>query len=199
VTAFGRTGTWFAVEHDGAVPDVVTFGKGIGGGVLPLSGMVATRSIREVVGSSPSGFSYGHTFSGYPLGCAVGCAVIDTIEEEGLVAAAAAKGDRIRAELERMAAAHPMMAAIRGRGLLQGIELRHPQTGERFAEGDRVSGRVVRAARERGLMIYACPTPVLNRHMDAVMLAPPLIISDAEIDEMLETVDEAVGAVESTL
>jgi adenosylmethionine-8-amino-7-oxononanoate aminotransferase len=199
VTAFGRTGTWFAVEHDGAVPDVVTFGKGIGGGVLPLSGMVATRSIREVVGSSPSGFSYGHTFSGYPLGCAVGCAVIDTIEEEGLVAAAAAKGDRIRAELERMAAAHPMMAAIRGRGLLQGIELRHPQTGERFAEGDRVSGRVVRAARERGLMIYACPTPVLNRHMDAVMLAPPLIISDAEIDEMLETVDEAVGAVESAL
>jgi adenosylmethionine-8-amino-7-oxononanoate aminotransferase len=199
ITAFGRTGSWFAVEHDGARPDIVTFGKGIGGGVIPLSGMVATRTVREVVGSSPSGFSYGHTFSGYPLGCAVGCAVIDTIEDEGLVDGAAVKGGRIRAELERMAAAHPMMAALRGRGLLQGIELRNPATGERFAESERISGRVARAARERGLMIYSCPTPILNRHMDAVMVAPPLIISDAEIDEMLEKLEASIGAVESAL
>jgi adenosylmethionine-8-amino-7-oxononanoate aminotransferase len=199
ITAFGRTGRWFAVEHDGALPDIVTFGKGIGGGVIPLSGMVATRAVREVVGSSPTGFSYGHTFSGYPLGCAVGCAVIDTIEDEGLVAGAAGKGERIRAELERMASAHPMMAALRGRGLLQGIELRHPATGERFAESERISARVARAARESGLMIYSCPTPIVNRHMDAVMLAPPLIISDAEIDEMLEKLEASIGAVESTL
>jgi taurine---2-oxoglutarate transaminase len=196
---FGRTGRWFAVEHDGALPDIVTFGKGIGGGVIPLSGMVATRTVREVVGSSPTGFSYGHTFSGYPLGCAVGCAVIDTIEDEGLVAGAAGKGERIRGELERMASAHPMMAALRGRGLLRGIELRHPVTGERFAESERISGRVARAARERGLMIYSCPTPIVNRHMDAVMLAPPLIISDAEIDEMLEKLEASIGAVESAL
>ena len=199
ITAFGRTGRWFAVEHDGALPDIVTFGKGIGGGVIPLSGMVATRAVREVVGSSPTGFSYGHTFSGYPLGCAVGCAVIDTIEDEGLVAGAAGKGERIRAELERMASAHPMMAALRGRGLLQGIELRHPATGERFAESERISARVARAARESGLMIYSCPTPIVNRHMDAVMLAPPLIISDAEIDEMLEKLEASIGAVESAL
>jgi adenosylmethionine-8-amino-7-oxononanoate aminotransferase len=199
ITAFGRTGRWFAVEHDGVLPDVVTFGKGIGGGVIPLSGMVATRTVREVVGSSPTGFSYGHTFSGYPLGCAVGCAVIDTIEDEGLVAGAAEKGDRIRAELERMASTHPMMAALRGRGLLQGIELRHPATGERFAESERISGRVARAARERRLMIYSCPTPIVNRHMDAVMLAPPLIIADAEIDEMLEKLEASIGAVESAL
>jgi adenosylmethionine-8-amino-7-oxononanoate aminotransferase len=198
-TEFGRTGSWFAVEHDGALPDIVTFGKGIGGGVIPLSGMVATRTVREVVGSAPSGFSYGHTFSGYPLGCAVGCAVIDTIEDEGLVDGAAEKGERIRAELERMASAHPMMAALRGRGLLQGIELRNPATGERFAESERISGRVARAARERGLMIYSCPTPILNRHMDAVMVAPPLIISDAEIDEMLEKLEASIGAVESAL
>ena len=74
ITAFGRTGRWFAVEHDGAVPDVITFGKGIGGGMIPLSGMVASSSIRDVVERSPSGFSYGHTFSGNPLSCAVGAA-----------------------------------------------------------------------------------------------------------------------------
>ena len=199
ITAFGRTGRWFAVEHDGALPDVVTFGKGIGGGVIPLSGMVATRTVREVVGSSPTGFSYGHTFSGYPLGCAVGCAVIDTIEDEGLVAGAAEKGDRIRGELERIASAHPMMAALRGRGLSAWTARWQANPPERFAESERISARVASAARERGLMIYSCPTPIVNRHMDAVMLAPPLIIADAEIDEMLEKLEASIGAVESAL
>ena len=199
ITAFGRTGRWFGVEHHDAVPDVITFGKGIGGGVVPLSGMVATAGIRDVVGTAPNGFSYGHTFSGYPLGCAVGCAVIDTIEQEGLVEGADRKGARIRAELAQMASLHPLMHGLRGRGLLQGIELRHPSTGERFQAADRISGRLVAAARDRGLMIYPCPTPILNEHMDAVMLAPPLIISDAEIDEMLGTLDAAVTAVENSL
>jgi adenosylmethionine-8-amino-7-oxononanoate aminotransferase len=199
ITAFGRTGRWFGVEHHDAVPDVITFGKGIGGGALPLSGMVATAAIREVVGTAPNGFSYGHTFSGYPLGCAVGCAVIDTIEQEGLVEAAAVKGERIAAELKRMAERHPLMHAVRGRGLLQGVELRHPATGERFQAGERISGRTVAAARDLGLMIYSCPTPILNQQMDAIMLAPPLIISDAEIDEMLGGLESAVAAVESSL
>ncbi len=199
ITAFGRTGRWFGVEHHDTVPDVITFGKGIGGGVLPLSGMVATAGIREVVGTAPNGFSYGHTFSGYPLGCAVGCAVIETIEQEGLVEASAAKGERIRAELERIASRHPLMFALRGRGLLQGIELRHPATGERFQAADRISGRVVGAARDLGLMVYPCPTPIVNQHMDAIMLAPPLIISDAEIDERLASLETAVAAVESSL
>jgi len=199
ITGFGRTGRWFGVDHHGAVPDVITFGKGIGGGAVPLSGMVASRRIREVVGNAPNGFSYGHTFSGYPLGCAVGCAVIDTIEQDGLVAEAARKGDVLRAGLEQIAQRHPMMHALRGRGLLQGIELRHPQTGERFAASERISGRVAAAAREHGVMIYSCPTPVLNQHMDAVMVAPPLIISDAELDEALAGVDAALAAVEPTL
>ncbi len=88
ITGFGRTGRWFGVEHFGAVPDVITFGKGIGGGIVPLSGMVAARRLREVIETSPSGFSYGHTFSGNPLACAVGCEVIDVIEQEGLLDAA---------------------------------------------------------------------------------------------------------------
>ncbi|HEY0388148.1 MAG TPA: aminotransferase class III-fold pyridoxal phosphate-dependent enzyme [Gaiellales bacterium] len=199
ITAFGRTGRWFGVEHHDAVPDVITFGKGIGGGVVPLSGMVASRAIREVVGSAPHGFSYGHTFSGYPLGCAVGCAVIDAIEEDDLVAEAERKGKLIRRELEQMAVAHPLMAGLRGRGLLQGIELRHPATGDRFQASERVTGRLTGAARERGLMIYPCPTPVLNQHMDAVMLAPPLVIGDDEIAEMLSRLEAAVVEVESAL
>jgi adenosylmethionine-8-amino-7-oxononanoate aminotransferase len=198
ITAFGRTGRWFGSEHFGAVPDVITFGKAIGGGVLPLSGMVAAKRIRDVIETSPSGFSYGHTFSGYPTGCAVGCAVIDVIEQEGLVEQAARMGARLRAELEKLRAQHPLVHGLRGRGLLQGIELRDPE-GARFPAERNISGAVSAAARERGLMIYDCPTAVGKQHMDALLLAPPLIIRDVEIDELLEKLGAALGAVEQSL
>jgi adenosylmethionine-8-amino-7-oxononanoate aminotransferase len=199
ITGFGRTGRWFASEHFGAQPDVITFGKGIGGGVVPLAGMVATRRIRETIETSPSGFSYGHTFSGYPLGCAVGCELIDVVREEGLVEASATRGGRLHRELERMAAEHPLMAEVRGRGLLRGIELRDPASGDRFPASRNITGKLTAAARERGLLIYGSPTPVGNQHMDAVLLAPPLIIDDGEIDEVLEKLGDAVAEVERDL
>jgi adenosylmethionine-8-amino-7-oxononanoate aminotransferase len=198
ITAFGRTGRWFAVEHSEAVPDVITFGKGIGGGVIPLSGMVAARRLREVIEESPDGFSYGHTFSGNPLACAVGLAVIDVIEEEGLVAAAEARGARLRERLEELAARHPIVHSLRGRGLLLGIELR-TAGGDRFPASAGVCGHVAAEAKANGLMIYSCPTPVGTERMDALMLAPPLVISDAEIDETAARLDSALTRVESTL
>jgi adenosylmethionine-8-amino-7-oxononanoate aminotransferase len=198
ITAFGRTGRWFAVEHWDAVPDVITFGKGIGGGVVPLSGLVASRKLRQVIESGPSGFSYGHTFSGNPLCCAVGAAVIDVIDEEGLVEAAAVKGDRLRAGLIELASRHPLVHDIRGLGLLRGIELRRPGGG-RFDAADDVCGRVARAAKAHGLMIYPCPTPVGTGHMDALIVAPPLTVSDAELDEVAERLDLALGEVEAQL
>jgi len=199
VTGFGRTGDWFAVQHHGATPDVISFGKAIGGGVIPLSGMIASRQIREVVGTSPNGFSYGHTFSGYPLGCAVGCAVLDVIEQEGLIEEARRKGARLRAGLEEIAGRHPSVHALRGRGLLQGMELQDPATGDRFEPSRKASYKLSGLARERDLMIYSCPTPVINRMMDAVLLAPPLIITDAELDIVLERLDDSFGAFERAL
>ena len=198
VTGFGRTGRWFGVEHFGAVPDVITFGKGIGGGVVPLSGMVASARLREVIESSPSGFSYGHTFSGNPLACAVGCEVIDVIEQEGLVEAAASRGARLRSLLHGLAARHPIVHGLRGRGLLQGIELRRPDGG-RFAESEGVSYAAAGEAKGRGLMIYGCPTPVGNEHMDALLLAPPLIVTDAELDEIATRLDATLAAIEARL
>jgi adenosylmethionine-8-amino-7-oxononanoate aminotransferase len=198
ITGFGRTGRWFGVEHFGAVPDVITFGKGIGGGIVPLSGMVASRRLREVIETSPSGFSYGHTFSGNPLGCAVGCEVIDVIEQEGLLDAATARGEQLHARLEEIDRRHPVVADLRGLGLLRGIELRRPDGG-RFPAAAGVSGLVSAEAKRRGLMIYSCPTPVGNEHMDALLLAPPLIVSEQEIDDVAELLDGALGAVEGAL
>ncbi|HEY3763549.1 MAG TPA: aminotransferase class III-fold pyridoxal phosphate-dependent enzyme [Gaiellales bacterium] len=198
ITGFGRTGRWFGVEHFGAVPDVITFGKGIGGGIVPLSGMVATRRLREVIETSPSGFSYGHTFSGNPLACAVGCEVIDTIEQEGLLEAATVRGDQLRARLDEIAQRHPVIAEVRGLGLLRGIELRRPDGG-RFPAAAGISGLVSAEAKRRGLMIYSCPTPVGNEHMDALLLAPPLTVSEAEIDEIASLLDATFAAVEGAL
>jgi adenosylmethionine-8-amino-7-oxononanoate aminotransferase len=197
ITAFGRTGRWFGVEHFGAVPDVITFGKGIGGGIVPLSGMVASRRLREVVEKSPSGFSYGHTFSGNPLACAVGCEVIDVIESEGLLEAATVRGTQLHARLAEIADRHPMVAGLRGVGLLRGIELRRPGGG-RFPATDGMSGRVSAEAKRRGLMIYPCPTPVGTEHMDALLLAPPLTVTEAEIDEIAALLDETLASVEAT-
>lgn len=199
VSGFGRTGQWFAVQHHGATPDIISFGKAIGGGVIPLSGMIASRQIREVVGTSPTGFSYGHTFSGYPLGCAVGCAVLDVIEQEGLIEEARRKGERLRAGMEEIAGRHPSVKALRGRGMLQGLELQDPATGERFDASRKASYKLAGLARDRDLMIYACPTPVVNRMMDAVLLAPPLIITDAEMDTVFERLEDAFAAFEAAL
>jgi len=198
ITGFGRTGRWFGVEHFGAVPDVITFGKGIGGGIVPLSGMVAARRLREVIETSPSGFSYGHTFSGNPLACAVGCEVIDVIAQDGLLEAATARGEQLHVRLEELAGRHPIMADLRGLGLLRGIELRGAG-GERFPAAAGISGLVSAEAKRRGLMIYSCPTPVGNEHMDALLLAPPLIVSEQEIDDIAELLDGTLTAVEATL
>jgi adenosylmethionine-8-amino-7-oxononanoate aminotransferase len=198
ITGFGRTGRWFGVEHFGAVPDVITFGKGIGGGMIPLSGMVASRRIREVVETSPSGFSYGHTFSGNPLGCAVGCEVIDIIAQEGLLEAAETRGELLAARLDELRLRHPVMHAVRGLGLLRGIELRQAD-GSRFPAAMGLCSRVSAEAKRRGLMIYSCPTPVGTEQMDALLLAPPLVISESEIDEVAQLLDASLTAVEAAL
>jgi len=92
-----------------------------------------------------------------------------------------------------------MMHALRGQGLLQGIELRHPATGERFDGGLGISARLAAEARGRELMIYSSPAPVVNRTMDAVLLAPPLIITDEELDMVVERLEASVDAVERAL
>jgi 4-aminobutyrate aminotransferase-like enzyme len=160
--------------------------------------MVASRRLRDVIETAPSGFSYGHTFSGNPLACAVGREVIDVIEQEGLLAAAVARGEQLRARLAEIGRRHPVVHDVRGLGLLRGIELRRGDGG-RFPAAAGVSGLVAAEAKRRGLMIYSCPTPVGNEHMDALLLAPPLVISEQEIDDVAELLDGTLTAVETAL
>jgi adenosylmethionine-8-amino-7-oxononanoate aminotransferase len=193
ITAFGRTGEWFAADHwPDAKPDIITFAKGVTSGIVPFSGVLVTGAVAELFEQSPQGFPYGHTFSGYPLGCAVAAEAIRVIRDEDLVAGSRRKGALLRTGLDALAAASPRIGDVRGLGLLQGIELVTDR--ETLAPPPGAASRLVAACRERGLMIYACPTPMGATTIEAVMLAPPLTIADAELDEVVAILGDALAA-----
>ena len=192
ITGFGRTGTWFGVEQWGVEPDVITFAKGVTSGVVPFSGLLASDRLATSMHARPDGFPVGHTFSGYPLGCAVAAEMIRVIEDEGLLANAEAMGTRLRDGVERIAASSPHVGDVRGRGLLLGIEL--VEDRETLAPRAGATARVVAAARERRLLVYGCATRVGAHVMEAVMLAPPLNIGPEDVDAILERLEGAIGA-----
>jgi adenosylmethionine-8-amino-7-oxononanoate aminotransferase len=195
ITAFGRTGEWFAACHwPDATPDIITFAKGVTSGIVPFSGVLVSGAVAELFEQSPEGFPYGHTFSGYPLGCAVAAEAIRVIRDEDLVAESARKGALLRDRLDALAAASPRIGDVRGLGLLQGIEL--VQDRDTLAPPPGAAARLVAACRERGLMIYSCPTPLGATTLEAVMLAPPLTIADAELDQVAAILADALAATE---
>ncbi|MDX6599797.1 MAG: hypothetical protein QOE87_3684, partial [Gaiellales bacterium] len=193
ITAFGRTGEWFAACHwPDSVPDIITFAKGVTSGIVPFSGVLVSGAVAELLEQSPEGFPYGHTFSGYPLGCAVAAEAIRVIRDEDLVAESRRKGALLRQSLDTLAASAPQIGDVRGLGLLQGLELVADR--ETLAPSPGAAARLVKACRERGLMIYSCPTPLGASTIEAVMLAPPLTISDAELDEIVAILGDALTA-----
>lgn len=165
ITGFGRTGKLFALEHESVVPDILVLAKALGGG-LPLGSFVAAKSLMRVLSTDPP---LGHvtTFGGHPLSCAAGLASLEAILEEELVDRAAVRG-RVLAEMlrERLPAEH--VVAIRQIGLLLGVEMSSPKLVESFS----------RECRREGLILG------WTLHDDRVVrLAPPLVISEAELDE----------------
>ena len=193
ITAFGRTGEWFAADHwPAAKPDIITFAKGVTSGIVPFSGVLVSGPVAELFEQSPQGFPYGHTFSGYPLGCAVAAEAIRVIRDEGLVEESRRKGELLRSGLDGLAAAWPQIGDVRGVGLLQGLELVSDR--ETLAPAPGAASRLVAACRALGLMIYACPTPMGTTTLEAVMLAPPLTIADEEIAEIVAILGDALAA-----
>ena len=192
ITGFGRTGTWFGVEQWGVSPDVITFAKGVTSGVVPFSGMLVAGDVADVLMASPDGFPVGHTFSGYPLGCAVGAEMVRVIRDEGLLENARVMGHRLRSGLEAIAATTPHIGDVRGMGLLQGIEF--VEDPESLAPRAGAAARVTAAARDRQLMIYSCPTALGSSVLETVLLAPPLNITSTDVDQILERLSDAIGA-----
>lgn len=200
VTAFGRTGRWFGFQHGDAVPDIIAFGKGISSGYLPLAGILASEKVWGLLRDSGEGFQYGHTFSCFPMGCAVGLAVVGELEDRDLVQAAETKGNEIRRRLRELQQRHPMIGDIRGRGLLVGVELvRDAATRALFpAEWD-VANRLVALCEEQGLLIYPARARMGDQVIDACLISPPLIIAPHEIDDLFLRLAAGMARLEAEL
>ena len=158
-TGIGRTGAWFAFQHEGIVPDVMTLAKGLGNGV-PIGACLARAAVAQLF--TPG--SHGSTFGGNPLACRVGCTVLDIIEGQGLLHNAAQQGARLLARLRVELSEHPQVLTIRGQGLMIGIELASP-----------CRDLAQRAAQEHALLINVTRGKIIR-------LLPPLILDAKEVE-----------------
>lgn len=195
MTAFGRTGTWFGVDHWGVRPDILVGAKGATSGYFPFGFVAASGVVRDAVLAGP-GFVHGFTYSHHAVGAAVAGEVLRILEEERLVEASAAKGDRLRALLDEHLADHPNVGEMRGRGLLVGLELvADRQTRAPFPRAERVAERVVRAARDAGLLLYPGTGLADGTNGDAILLGPPLVVTDDELTAIASGLSAAIGSV----
>jgi adenosylmethionine-8-amino-7-oxononanoate aminotransferase len=195
MTGFGRTGRWFAAEHWGVRPDVLTAGKGASSGYWPLGLCVAAGHVYDVVQRAGT-FAHGFTWSHHPVGAAVARATIGLIERDGLVEASARAGARALADLRDRLDAHPHVGEVRGLGLLLGVELVADRASrEPFPRTEQVAERIVQAGFDRCLTVYPCTSAVDGRVGDAVLLGPPLSVTDDELDEMVRRLVAAIADV----
>jgi adenosylmethionine-8-amino-7-oxononanoate aminotransferase len=191
MTGFGRTGRWFAAEHYGLEPDIMTLAKGAASGYFPLgvcamAGHVAAPLIDK-------GFTHGLTFSHHPVGAAAGLAVLHRLDELRLPDAAAGKGDRLKQSLLQVIGAHPFVGEIRGVGLLLAVELVSDRRAKTpFPRSRRMAERLTLLARERGLLVYPSSGCAGAGAGDLVMIGPPLTITDSEIEEVAKRLAEAM-------
>jgi 4-aminobutyrate aminotransferase len=180
-SGFGRTGVMWAFEHAGIVPDVVCVAKAIANG-LPLSAIVSSRALQERWGRG----AHGSTFGGNPVACAAGIAVIRTIQEQGLVANAAARGAELTAGLRRIMAEDERIGDIRGPGLMVGGEFVEDRASK-VPDGATAEALIARCA-DDGLLLLTCG----SRH-HVVRWIPPLDVTSAEVAEALEIFGDALA------
>jgi adenosylmethionine-8-amino-7-oxononanoate aminotransferase len=193
MTGFGRTGAWFASEWSGIAPDVVTCGKGMSGGYVPVGGVLVRPEIVSVL-EEAGGFVHGFTFSHHPVTAATCLAVIDILERELLVERAKALGVLLHERLERLHS-HPHVGDVRGRGLMWGVELVDDvPTRTPFPRSAGWTAAVTAGCLKAGLIVYPSTGCANGVDGDAVMLAPPFVVTEAELGEMVDILDHVLFA-----
>ncbi len=177
-TGFARTGTWFASEYEGIVPDIICIGKAMGSGV-PISAAVGRANVMDAWPPSTGEALHTSTFLGNPLGCAAALATLDEMELLALPARAARLGERLGARLEALRA-HSIVRDVRGRGMLWGVELR--DAGAAFA--------AVKNALTRGVIVAQS-----GQHGSVIAISPPLVIEDRQLERAIAVLESSIGAV----
>ena len=193
MSGVGRTGRFLAADHWGITPDLVALSKGFASGYSPLGAMIVPNRLVEAV-LDAGGFPHGHTYAGNPLACAAGLAVLRELREGGLIANAAARGESLLARLRTLQARFPWIGDVRGKGLLTAIEfVSDRETMAVLPPALNAHARVVELAYERGLIVYSRRTRG-GYEGDHIMVCPPLIVTEAQLDELTETLADALAA-----
>ncbi|MFA1822782.1 aspartate aminotransferase family protein [Virgibacillus oceani] len=197
ITGFGRTGKMFGLENWNVVPDVMTLAKGISSGYVPLGAVMINDHIHEeLVKYSEGTLFHGFTYSGHPVGCAVGLKNIELIEQEKLVENADEMGKELTKGLKSLEEKHWSVGRVRNVGLLGAFELlADPEKNMRFDASQGIAGKVVQECLKRKLIVR----PVTYEGTDIIAIAPPLTITKEEVEKIITIFDEAVSAVEATL
>ncbi|MHA1569179.1 MAG: aspartate aminotransferase family protein [Alphaproteobacteria bacterium] len=191
----GRTGTLFACEQEGVVPDMVVVAKGLAGGYQPIGAVIAQRRIFEAFVNGSGFFQHGHTYMGHAVACAAALAVQRTIREENLLENVRRRGEGLGERLRARFGNHHHVGEIRGRGLMRAIELVADRASKApFPPEVKLASAVRREAMDRGLICYPMGGVIDGRSGDHVMLAPPFIVSAQEIDLIVDRLGEAVDA-----
>jgi len=196
MSGMGRTGKWFAIEHWGISPDILVLGKGMSGGYFPLSAMITKTEVVDLLKERAGGFVHGHTFSHHPVACAVGLATLQFMKERNLVEQCARRGEYLLKKLEALRA-FPFVGDVRGKGLMMAIEfVKDQKTKEPFPRADKFTERMIDLAFENGLVLYPGIGFVDGVNGDTVMVGPPLIIEEAQIDEIIDILEKTFSKME---
>jgi hypothetical protein len=191
----GRTGSLFACEQDGIAPDIMTIAKGLGAGYQPIGAMLCSDTIYRAIEQGSGFFQHGHTYIGHPTACAGALAVLMEITERGLVERVQQQGPRLRAALQERFGEHPNIGDIRGRGLFIGMEFVSDRANKTpFAPQQGLHKKFKQAAFDAGLICYPMGGTIDGRQGDHVLLAPPFIIEDEHIDEIVDKLDQALAS-----
>ena len=195
----GRCGTLYACEQEGVAPDIITIAKGLGAGYQPIGAVLLNQRLHDGFAKGSGAFQHGYTYMGHALACAAALEVQRVIEDESLLVAVKQRGAQLEAELKHAFAGHPHVGDIRGRGLLWAIELVADRaTAAPFDPALQVHARIKQSALRRGLAVYPSGGCVDGRRGDHALLAPPFIVSEAQIGEVVDTlrraVDDAIAA-----
>lgn len=193
ITGFGRTGRMFALDHWNVQPDIVSFAKGVTSAYIPLGGILISKRVAETLRTLPPDqpWMHAYTYSGHAVACAVALKNIEIIEREGLVAHAAEMGGRLLSRLQTLRGL-PMVGDVRGLGLMAAVELvADRDTRASYPASAQVGVKVLAEGRERGVLYR-------NRG-DVMMMAPPLVVSEAQIDRIVDVLRESIQAVAATL
>lgn len=192
----GRTGTLFASEQEGIAPDIVCVAKGLGAGMQPIGAMLCTGDIHDTIAKGSGAFQHGHTYLGHAVACAASNAVLGEIMDRNLLENVRRMGDLLMSRLQERFGQHPNVGDIRGRGLFIGLEIvEDRETKEPFAPERKVAANVKAEGMRQGLMTYPMSGTVDGRKGDHVLLAPPYIIDETHVEEIVSKLGSVLDRV----